>query len=219
MKAMILAAGQGKRLRPLTETLPKPLIKVGENRLIENHLYALAKAGVSDVMVNYSYLGDLFKQYLGDGGTYGVNIHYSEEPEGGLETGGGLLKVLPFFEGEPFIVINGDILTDYAFENLPLPKTTDAHIVLAPNPEHNPGGDFPAERLGVEDEQGHYTYSGMGVYTPAFFQGANSERFPLRPLLTKAAEEGRLSGEVYKGFWLDIGTPERLEHAQQKVLN
>ncbi len=219
MKAMILAAGLGKRLRPLTESIPKPLIQVGPNRLIEKHLYALAKAGISDVVVNYSYQGHLFKECLGDGEAYGVKIHYSEEPEGGLETGGGLLKALPFFADEPFMVVNGDILTDYTFEALKAPAFADAHVVLIPNPEHNPKGDFSAKRLGLEDTEGHFTYSGMGVFTSAFFKGAVEKRFPLRPFLEKAAEEGRLSGEIYRGFWSDIGTPERLEYARNKASN
>ncbi len=211
MKAMILAAGRGERMRPLTDTTPKPLLKVGGKRLIEYHLEKLANAGVRDVVINVAWLGQQIIDTLGNGEKYSLTIHYSEEGEA-LETGGGIYHALPLLGDEPFLVVNGDIWTDYPFEQLvSLEQKGLAHLVLVNNPAHNPQGDFSIRdhRL-VDDATEKFTFSGIGIYSKEFFSHSEDGKYPLAPMIRRYIETGQVSGEVYRGDWWDIGTPQRL---------
>jgi len=211
MKAMILAAGRGERMRPLTETIPKPLLRVGGQCLIEYHLHALARAGVHDIVINYSWLGQQIVDYLGSGQRYGVAIVYSDESGAPLETAGGIIQALPLLDCEPFILINGDIWTDYDFSHLPRTLNGKAHLVLVDNPAHHPAGDFALQSHILKNNGDKLTYSGIGVYSPALFVGLTAGVRPLAPLLRAAIERGEISGEWYRGQWWDVGTPARLQ--------
>jgi len=216
MKAMILAAGRGERMRPFTDLTPKPLLSVGGRRLIEYHLLALARIGVSEIVINHAHLGQQIEATLGDGRRYGVDILYSPEGEQGLETGGGIYKALPLLGAEPFIVINGDIWTDYPFAELPAEPDGLAHLVLVDTPPFKDDGDFVLDGKWVVGESGtRLTFSGIGVYRPALFDGCSPGRFPLAPILRRQIAAGRVSGEHYRGRWVDVGTPERLQDLQQ----
>ena len=216
MKAMILAAGRGERMRPFTDLTPKPLLSVGGRRLIEYHLLALARIGVSDIIINHAHLGQQIETTLGDGRRYGVNIQYSPEGEQGLETGGGIYKALPLLGPEPFIVVNGDIWTDYPFAALPAEPDGLAHLVLVDTPDFKDEGDFAlAGKRVVNDGGTALTFSGIAVYRPALFDDCASGRFPLAPLLRRQVDAGRISGEHYRGRWVDVGTPDRLQYLQQ----
>ena len=220
MKAMVMAAGRGERLRPLTDTLPKPLAPVAGKPLIVYHLEALAKAGVGDVVINLSWLGDLMKAALGDGHDYGLRIHYSEEGPVPLETAGGIFKALPLLGPQPFLVVNGDVWTDIDFSRLALDDAADARIVLVPNPLHNPRGDFALDGAAVlerDDARQTYTYSGVGMYRPEFFSGCSPGKFPLLPLLKRAIAARRLYGQLHLGEWFDIGSMERLRELDSRV--
>ncbi len=209
---MLLAAGRGERLRPITDTVPKPLVSVAGRALIEYHLENLLRAGIGEVVINLSWLGERIRAALGAGERYGLAIRYSEEGPVALETGGGIARALPLLGAEPFLVVNADVWTDLEFASLgALPAGADASIVLAPNPEHHPAGDF-ALRDGAVVEEGadRLTYTGIGIYRPEFFAGCPPGRFPLRPLLRRAIAAGRLRGRVHRGEWFDAGTPERL---------
>lgn len=211
MKAIVLAAGRGERMRPLTDTTPKPLLPVADRPLIAYHLEALARAGIRDVVINLSWLGERIRERLGDGAGFGVRITYSDEGPAALETGGGIFRALPLLGPGPFLVVNGDTWTDYDFSRLRLDETADARLVLVPNPPHHPRGDFGLEGdVIVEREHDRFTYSGIGIYRPELFTGCTDGRFPLLPLLRRAIAAGRLRGELYRGKWFDIGTPERL---------
>lgn len=208
---MVLAAGRGERMRPLTDTTPKPLLEVAGRPLIGHVLAALARAGIHDVVVNVSWLGGRIRDALGTGADYGVDIAYRDEGPVALETGGGIFNALPLLGPAPFLVVNGDLWTDFPFASLALDEGADARIVLVPNAPHHPRGDFGLEGGSVvRSESERYTYSGIGLYRPEFFAGCRSGRFPLLPLLLKAIDARRLCGEVYRGTWIDIGTPERL---------
>lgn len=233
---MILAAGRGERMRPLTLARPKPLLAVGGEALIEHHLRALAAAGFHEVVVNLSWLGEQIAAALGDGTRYGLSIHYSDEGAEPLETGGGIFRALQRLcpmGVESFLVLNGDVWMDYPYERLRarfaagLPAKDQAHLVLVPNPAHNPKGDFAVldDRM-VEPVPGmaadaavakriatlpRWTFSGLGVYQPSLFNGCNDGVFKLAPLLRAAAVQNRVGVEVFEGDWQDIGTPERLE--------
>ncbi|HSN18782.1 MAG TPA: nucleotidyltransferase family protein [Gammaproteobacteria bacterium] len=220
MKAVILAAGKGERLRPLTETLPKPLIEVRGKPLILHHLERLRDAGFTHIHINTSWLAEKLQLALGDGSRHGVRIHFSYEGPEPLETGGGLFKMLPDLGREPFLVVNGDVFTDFPFETLKhrLKPDVMAHLVMVPNPAHHPLGDFhlsPAGHLRMEGEP-KLTYSGIGVYKAAFFKDCRAGRFPLLPLLKEAMRMEALSGEAYAGLWSDVGTPESLERLNQR---
>jgi len=216
MKAMLLAAGRGERMRPLTDRCPKPLIPVRGRPLIEWHLRALARAGVQEVVINLSWLGAVIRDALGDGAPHGVRIRYSEEGEPPLETGGGIHRALPLLGDDPFLVVNGDVFTDVDLGALQLPPGSLAHLVLVPNPAHNPGGDFDLQGGRIQTAGGErLTYSGIGVFDPALLQGAAPGRFPLLPWLTKARDAGRLTGQRHEGYWLDVGTPERLHDLER----
>ncbi|MFO7593277.1 MAG: nucleotidyltransferase family protein [Pseudomonadota bacterium] len=210
MKAMILAAGRGERMRPLTDTTPKPLLKAGGRHLIEYHLESLAAAGFDAVVINHAYLGDQIEKQLGDGRRYGLSIHYSAEGEA-LETGGGIFRALPLLGDAPFVVINGDVWSDYPYARLRERQVERAHLVLVDNPPQHPQGDFVLEQGRVHAGEGErLTFSGIGVYHPSLFDGCEDGAFALAPLLRSAMEEGAVSGEHYRGQWFDIGTPERL---------
>ncbi len=209
---MVLAAGRGERLRPITDTLPKPLVPIAGKPLIAYHLEALARARIREVVINLSWLGEKIRTALGDGGRYGVSIAYSEEGPTPLETGGGIHRALALLGAEPFLVVNSDVWTDMDFSRVPtLDDGADAHLMLAPNPAHHPRGDFGLEGdFVVAGEAERFTYTGIGMFRPQLFDGCAPGKFPLLPLLRRAIAARRLRGEVYRGEWLDIGSPDRL---------
>ncbi|MDD2767529.1 MAG: nucleotidyltransferase family protein [Methylococcus sp.] len=214
MKAMILAAGRGERLRPLTDHTPKPLLAAGGRPLIEHTLAALIRAGFADIVVNTAHLGQQIRERLGDGRRFGARIHYSDEGEYALETAGGIRQALDMVGPEPFLVVNGDIGTDFDFSRLRRAPPGDAHLVLAPNPPHHPQGDFALDEDRVipsDDRTPAYTFCGIGLYRTELFAALPPGRVPLAPLLRQAMTAGRVTGELHSGFWLDIGTAERLE--------
>lgn len=222
-QALIFAAGLGERMRPLTDTTPKPLLAAGGKPLIVWHLEKLAALGVRDVVVNVSWLADRFEPTLGDGSRWGLRLHYSHEGAPPLETGGGMLHALRLLDDAPFIAINGDIWSDYDFAHLPADPDGDAHVVLVDNPTHNPAGDFALDGARVRsDGDAKLTFSGIGVYRPRLLHDwrdiignvpgvdAVPPRFKLAPLLRAAMIENRVSGAHHPGRWTDVGTPERL---------
>jgi len=209
---MLLAAGRGERMRPLTDSCPKPLLMVAGKPLIAWHLERLAKAGIRNVVINLSWLGEMVAAALGDGSQYGVVIQYSREPWPALETGGGILQALPMLGEDPFLLVNGDVYTDIDFTALQIAPGDLAQLVLVPNPAHHPRGDFglaQGNRVVAEGGQ-RLTYAGVAVIRPDFFAGATPGRFPLLPWLMRALQAGRLGGQRHDGMWLDVGTPERL---------
>jgi MurNAc alpha-1-phosphate uridylyltransferase len=212
MKAMLLAAGRGERMRPLTDTCPKPLLQVAGKPLIVWHLERLARAGFRDVIINLSWLGEMIAAALGDGSRHGLRIVYSREPWPALETGGGLLQALPLLGEGPFLLVNGDVFTDIDFAALQIAPRDLAQLVLVPNPEQHPQGDFFLGAQGrIQAEGGErLTYSGVALLRPELFDGATPGRFPLLPWLLRARDAGRLGGQRHAGEWLDIGTPQRL---------
>jgi len=212
MRAMILAAGRGERMRPLTDHTPKPLLEVAGKTLIEHHITSLREAGVTRLVINLAHLGDQIVARLGDGSELGVEIRYSPEPAGALETGGGIKHALPLLGEDPFLVVNGDIWTDYAYDDMQIGAGRCAHLVLVDNPAHHPQGDFGLSGNCVEiaTEQ-CLTFSGIGIYHPRLFDATSGEVFPLAPLLRAAISRGEVSGEHYAGQWQDIGTPQRLD--------
>ena len=213
MKAFILAAGRGDRLRPLTDKTPKPLLRVGACSLIEHHLHNLQCAGISDVVINTSWLGEQIQKSLGDGSQYDLTINYSDEGDEALETAGGIIKALPLLDDDPFLVINADIWTDYDFSNLiQRPVHSEAHLVLVDNPEHNTEGDFSlndniVKNLGPK----MLTYSGIGIYTKSLFKGYAPGKRSLAPILREKIDANHISAEHYLGQWTDVGTIERLK--------
>ena len=214
-RAMVLAAGRGERMRPLTDQVPKPLLPVRGKPLIVHHLERLASCGVRDVVINVSWLGDRIRAALGDGAAFGVSIHYSEEGARALETGGGILRALPWLGSEPFLVVNGDVFTDFDFAALSIAPEAWAHLLLVPNPVQHPRGDFALEDgQVVETGATRWTYSGIGLYRAQLFDGCQPGRFPLLPLFRRAMAAGRLSGQIYHGSWSDVGTVERLAALQ-----
>ena len=217
MRAMILAAGRGERMRPLTDRVPKPLLSVCGKPLIEHLIEGLRRGGITDLVVNVAYLAPQIEAALGDGAAFGVNIVYSREPDGPLETGGGIHRALPLLS-DPFVVINGDIWTDYPFMQLPRAIAGTAHLILVDNPAHHPGGDFAlAGNRVLPEGEARLTFSGIGVYRPALFAHKQPGRFPLAPLLRAAMGMGEVSGEHYRGGWEDIGTPERLQALERAL--
>ncbi len=204
-------------MRPLTDHVPKPLLKVSGRCLIEYHLIGLAKAGIREIVINHAWLGEQIQQALGDGCRWGVQINYSAEQEG-LETGGGIFKALPLLGERPFLVVNGDVWCNYPFLQLPVELTGLAHLVLVDNPSHHPDGDFAIQE-GCIQPQGELrlTYSGIGVLHPALFANCVSSAFPLAPLLRNAIADNQVSGEYYPGCWVDVGTPERLLKLNQEM--
>ena len=218
MRVMLLAAGRGERMRPITDTLPKPLVEVAGKPLIVWHLTALARAGMREVVINLSGLGAQLREALGDGARFGVRISYSEEGPVPLETGGGIFRALPLLGPEPFLVVNADIWTDIDFARLALEPGAHAHLVLIPNPQHHPRGDFGLEGGYVVNRASErFTYSGVGVYRTEFFAGCSAERFPLLPLLNRAIGARLARGQIHRGQWCDVGTPERLASLEARV--
>jgi len=217
MKAMILAAGKGERLRPLTLHTPKPLVRAAGVPLIEYHVRALAAAGFEELVINHAWLGQQIEDYLGDGSRFGVIIRYSAEGEP-LETGGGIHRALGLLGDEPFLVVNGDIWTDYDFARLRRPLQGLAHLVLVNNPSHHPQGDFSLVGSAVTEPAVNgdaLTYSGISVLHPALFEGCQPGAFKLAPLLRGAMADGQVSGERFGGAWIDVGTHERLAEVEQ----
>ena len=212
---MILAAGRGERMRPMTDATPKPLLKVRGQPLIERHVTALAGAGFERIVINLAWLGPQISDYLGDGARYGIEILYSEEQPRALETAGGIFRALPHLAPGPFAVVNGDIYTDFPLETLRIGGDADAHLVLVDNPPQHPQGDFGMENgMALAAAAKRYTFSGIAVYRPALFGGCSDGVFPLKPLLLRTMAQQRCSAELFTGLWEDVGTPERL-----RVLN
>ena len=226
MKAMILAAGEGRRMRPLTDIKPKPLLKVAGRPLIEHHIARLSAAGFSEIVVNVSHLGQQVVDFLRDGSQWRVAIAISVE-QTPLETAGGIIQALPRLGDAPFLLVNGDVFTDYPLAKLreTVPFRRGAHIVVVPNPKHHPLGDFALQddRVGqlpstetVVGDPVVVTYSGIGVYDPALFADSAPGPQPLKPLLDEAIARASLSGELYEGMWEDVGTLQRLTALNQK---
>jgi len=216
MKAMILAAGRGERMRPLTDKTPKPLLKAGDSSLIEHQINRLRKAGYHDIVINIAWLGEQIRQKLGDGREYSVNIEYSDEGEYALETGGGIFKALPLLGSNHFLVVNSDIFCDHPLAPPSLLNDYLAHLILVSNPEHKTQGDFSLDRGLVRNSTTELTFSGIGWYHPVLFSDSKPGKFPLAPLLRQAVEQNQVSGEHYKGEWQDIGTAKRLRQLQQR---
>ncbi|MEM1402838.1 MAG: N-acetylmuramate alpha-1-phosphate uridylyltransferase MurU [Pseudomonadota bacterium] len=212
MRVMLLAAGKGERMRPLTLKTPKPLLRVGGRPLIARHLDRLSAAGVREVVINVSWLGEQITEFCGDGSDWGLNIQYSREEEP-LETAGGLVQALRLLGSETFLVVNADVLTDYPLEELlhRQLKPRTGHLVLVSNPPQHSNGDFSLSGDRVTPRgDATYTFSGIALYHPTFFAECSEGKQPLLPLLLSAIDEGRLSGEHFVGTWHDVGTPERL---------
>ena len=226
MKAFILAAGRGERMRPLTDHTPKPLLMAGGKPLIVWHLERLAAAGVREIVINHAHLGLLIEQTLGDGAQWGLHIQYSPEPPGALETAGGIATALPLLGDEPFLVVNGDVYCDFDFGRF-FRLTVEgwkpaAHLVMVANPAHHTGGDFSldGERVVYANGEQTFTYAGIGVFSPAFFAGVQPGTImKLRPLLDAAIAAGTLTGERFAGRWVDVGTPQRLAELDQELKN
>ena len=224
MKAMILAAGFGKRMRPLTDTMPKPLLPLAGKPLIVYHIENLARAGIREIVINHAYLGEQIEAALGDGSGFGVRIQYSPEGQP-LDTGAGIANALPLLGEAPFLLTNGDVWTDFEYSSLIDKPVNRAHLVLVSNPEHNPAGDFALLPNGQvvadrDSEQGTgLTYSGISVLHPRLFESCPKGPFPLLQPLIQAMREGSVSGEHFTGGWTDVGTPERLAELERQLLS
>lgn len=209
---MLLAAGRGERLRPVTDTIPKALVEVRGETLLERHLLALRAAGVDTVVINLGWLGEQIAELVGSGARYGLNVIYSPEGENILETGGGIHRALPLLGRDAFLVINADIYTDMPLAAIDLPAARSGHLVLVPRPAYRAQGDFDLDDGLVRNAaRPALTFSGVAMYRPEFFAGCTPGRFPLAPLLRAAAGRGQLAGSLYSGEWEDVGTPERLQ--------
>ena len=217
---MILAAGRGERMRPLTDSVPKPLLNVAGKMLIEYHLEKLKQAHVNEVVINHAWLGSKIEQALGDGSRYGLNITYSAESEA-LETAGGIINALPVLGNRPFIVINGDVFCDYDFSNLMAPISGLAHLILVDNPCHNPEGDFALTATGEVNQTDHnkLTFSGIALYHPDLFKNKPNEKMALAPVLREAMDNHLVTGSHFQGRWHDIGTAERLKELDDYLTN
>ena len=224
MKAMILAAGRGERMRPLTDHIPKPLLPVAGMPLIAWQVRKLVKAGISEIVINVSHLGAMIEAALGDGAQYGARLAYSHESEA-LETAGGIAYALPLLSGEPFLVVNADVFSDFDYARLAAAAASLsragilAHLVLVDNPPHHPAGDFCLSQRLIAAEGGpRLTFSGIGLYHPALFATlARGAKFQLAALLRGPIAHGRVSGEHYPGQWFDVGTPERLAALERRL--
>ncbi len=216
---MILAAGRGERLRPITDTLPKALVEVAGGSLLERHLRAVRAAGISEVVINLGWLGGQIRERVGTGSKYDLQVSYSDEGDNVLETGGGIHNALPLLGDQPFLVVNADIYTEFALPPKPLSDDVCGHLVLVPTPAHKARGDFDLAGQRVRNgDRPAYTFSGIAVYRPEFFAGCARGRFPLAPMLKSAAAAGRLSGEIYAGTWRDVGTPESLAELNRSLM-
>ncbi|MDA8361088.1 MAG: nucleotidyltransferase family protein [Gammaproteobacteria bacterium] len=210
MNAMILGAGRGERMRPLTDQVPKPLVAVRGKPLIEHLIEALVRGGTTDIVINIAYRGDQIRQRLGCGRRFGARLRYSDEGAVGLETGGGIVRAMPLLDSDPFLVVNGDIYTDYPFTVLPAAIAGLAHLVLVDNPPEHPDGDFGLRGSHVVHEAPRLTFAGIGLYRKSLFAHPPGERFALGPLLRETIDKGLVTGEHYRGDWTDVGTPQRL---------
>jgi len=216
MIAMILAAGRGERLRPITDTTPKALVEVCGSSLLERHLNALKKAGVDNVVINLGWLGELIAERVGSGSRYGLSVIYSPEGDNILETGGGIHRALPLLGTDPFLVVNADVYTDMPLPTI-IPNDSDGHLIFVPTPAHKQQGDFDLIKGRVANsENPPLTFSGIAVYRPEFFSDCEPGRFPLAPMLRRAADKSDLTGTVYNGVWEDVGTPERLNELNRQ---
>ncbi len=228
MKAMLLAAGRGERMRPLTDTTPKPLLEINGQPLIVHLIEKLQRAGICDLVINHAWLGQQIECALGDGSRFAVNIQYSPEPAQAFETAGGIRHALALLGERPFIVCNADVWTDYDFSNLPHEPDGLAHLVLVDNPTHNPNGDFVLDAQRVHDSDGNdhshsvkrkLTFSGIGVYRHELFAGQSPGRAALAPLLRQAMRDNQVSGEHFRGQWSDVGTIERLARLREMFID
>lgn len=219
MRAMILAAGRGERMRPLTDHTPKPLLEAGGKPLIVHQIERLREAGMKRIVINVAWHGDLIEEALGDGSALAVNIRYSREPDGALETAGGIRHALELLGDQPFVVVSSDVFCDFDLSGLGgLAPRDAAHLVLVNNPPHHPEGDFALERGRVIPAgQPRFTYSGIGVFHPGLFSALAPGIRPLRPVLEEAIAAGRVSGQHHAGTWLDVGTPERLARLDRSL--
>jgi len=220
MKAMILAAGRGERMRPLTDHTPKPLLPVGGKPLIVWHLERLAAAGFRQVVINHAHLGGQIEAALGNGAAWGLDIAYSPEPPGALETAGGIAQALPLLGDAPFLVVNGDVYCDWDVSRARQLADRSAHLVMVPNPGHHAKGDFSldGDRVVFARDGESLTYAGLGVFAPAFFADVpRGSALKLRPLLDAAIAAGTLTGERHAGRWVDVGTPERLAELDKEL--
>ena len=213
MKAMILAAGRGERMRPLTDYTPKPLLPVAGKTIIEHTINQLVAAGFDDIIINHAHLGQQIADHLGDGSRYGASIRYSAEGEQGLETAGGIINALPLLGDDVFLVVNGDIATDFPYAELKNRTVDLAHLVLVDNPEHHSQGDFALDNTGQVNgtDPELWTFSGIGLYRAELFSNMPVGSSKLGPLLRQAIAAQRVTGQKFAGFWMDIGTPERLQ--------
>jgi MurNAc alpha-1-phosphate uridylyltransferase len=213
---MLLAAGRGERLRPLTDEIPKSLVEVQGKSLLERHLEHLQHAGIRTVVINLGWLGEKIVERVGSGSRYGLEIVYSPEGDNVLETGGGIYKALPILGDGAFVVINADVLTDMPVPGAQLSNDVHGHLVMVPTPHYRSRGDFDLSAGRIRNSGApKLTFSGVAVYRREFFSGCEAGRFPLAPMLREAAAAGRLSGELYRGSWADVGTPERLQAANR----
>lgn len=219
MKVMLLAAGRGERLRPLTETVPKPMLPVHGEPLLAHQLRALKAAGLTDVVINLHHLGEQIEATFGDGSAWGMRIRYSHEPTL-LETGGGIVNALPLLGNAPFLVLNGDIYTDFRFADLPRtpPRWADMHLVLTPTPGFRTTGDFDCASGRVTGRGAGYVYCGIALLRPELFAGRAVEPFSLREILFTAVDRGRASAQIHNGFWSDIGSPEQLRAVNERPI-
>lgn len=216
MRAMVLAAGRGERLRPLTDDTPKSLVEVRGESLLERHLRIVQAAGIRTVVINLGWLGDRIVERVGSGERYGLHVIYSDEGDNVLETGGGIHKALPHLGDGPFLAVNADIYTDMPVPRMELATGQLGHLVLVPTPGYRDHGDFNIEDGLIRNAaNAAHTFSGVAIYRPELFAGCEAGRFPLAPLLREAADQGLLSGSLYKGQWADVGTPERLSALQE----
>lgn len=198
-------------MRPLTDNLPKPLLPVAGKPLLQYHVEGLARAGITDLVINHARSGERIEAWFADGAAFGVSIRYSDEGDNPLGTGGGIKRALPLLGDDPFLVVNGDIWTDFPLETLKTPLSGQAHLVLVANPAHHPRGDFALQDGKVSDfGEPRYTFSGIGVYRSSLFNSIEKEAFPLAPLLRQAMQRQQVAGELHSGHWFDIGTPARL---------
>jgi MurNAc alpha-1-phosphate uridylyltransferase len=212
---MILAAGRGERLRPLTDRIPKSLVEVRGESLLERHLENVRSAGIKTVVINLGWLGEQIVERVGSGKRYGLDVIYSQEGDNILETGGGIHKALPHLGNDPFLVVNADIYTDMPVPNVQLEERYLGHLVMVSTPDYRNRGDFDIEDGLIRNgENAAHTFSGVAVYRPEFFADCEAGRFPLAPMLRDAADRGQLSGTLYDGLWADVGTPERLAALQ-----
>ncbi|KTC87090.1 N-acetylmuramate alpha-1-phosphate uridylyltransferase MurU [Legionella brunensis] len=208
--AMILAAGRGERLRPLTDTLPKALCQVHKKPLIEYHMEKLAHCGFERIVINHAHLGGQIRRHLGNGRKWNIELCYAPEPPGGLETGGGIYNALPLLGDTPFLTVNADIFTDYDFNSLTLPDHAMAKLILVPNPKHNSQGDFGLNNQYLTNHERIYTFPGIACYHPHAFRECKAGRYSVIPLIRHLTEKNLVMGELYQGLWMDIGSPERL---------